>query len=111
MRISLGLGWDVIDLCFRKVARVRMRVDPGYRKEDTELGTALGREGPDMAKGVERGVRLKGDSQSVVSWEQGTEISRRLKDGAGRCGEECWSGKNISISKLVEFAVFVGRPG
>lgn len=57
-----------------------------------------------MAKGVERGVRLKGDSQSVVSWGE-------LKDGAGRCREECWSGKNISISKLVEFAVFVGRPG
>lgn len=51
MRISLGLGWDVIDLCFRKVARVRMRVDPGYRKEDTELSTALGREGRGQGSG------------------------------------------------------------
>lgn len=27
-----------------------MRVDPGYRKEDTELGTAVGREGRDKGR-------------------------------------------------------------
>lgn len=41
------MGWAVIDLCFRKVARVSMRMDPGHGKVETELGTAIGREGRD----------------------------------------------------------------